>query len=391
MRKLFYSIISLLIFASCQNELYKDTQEDFKSKQGVYIVNQDVIQNFIEENKELKLTDLKIGLTRKVEKEVKVSLEAGDQAQLEAYNKKNGTEYILLPKEMYEFDSNVTFEPRFTSMTVPIKLKGVQFSPEGTYALPIKLAGGDVAIIGGQTEALIVFEQKIVTKALRMNGTGSESGSMFPNDFKVDQWTMEIMLRRANYTSNNQAICGTKTVANAPILDEIYTRFGDVTIKPNQLQIKTGSSQIDVAADKFSALPNIWYMISFVYDGKNTLIYVNGVLVASREIRTGSYGMTGFWLSERNDLVREVRFYKIARTPQQIAANVWKMVDNNDDNLLLYFPLNGKKYDRASGKIVEDETQLWDWSKSEKHMPLPSRGTFDKNGDNGFVFPPSLQ
>ncbi len=59
-------------------------------------------------------------------------------------------------------------------------------------------------------------------------------------------------------------------------MDEIYTRFGDVTINPNQLQIKTGSSQIDVPADKFSAQPDTWYMLAFVYDGQKNYVYVNG-------------------------------------------------------------------------------------------------------------------
>ena len=79
-------------------------------------------------------------------------------------------------------------------------------------------------------------------------------------------------------------------------MDEIYTRFGDVTIEPNQLQIKTGASQIDVDKNKFAAKPNEWYMLTFVYDGKNTLIYVNGDLVAEQQIREGAYRKRAFAL-----------------------------------------------------------------------------------------------
>ena len=389
MRKLYFLIINLLVLVGCQNEMYKDAKEDFKSEQGVFVVNKGTLQNFIEENKEVVLKDLKIGLVQKVEHEVTVSLEAGNETQLDAYNVKNGTSYVLLPKDMYEVSSNITFEPRYTSMVVPVQLKNVQFSTKGTYALPIKITGGDVTAIGGQTDALIVFEQKIVTKALRLTGSGPEDGSMFPNDFKVSQWTMEVMVNRASYPSNNRAICGTKVVSNSPPADEIFTRFGDVTISPNQLQIKTGGSQIDIPADKLSAKPNTWYMLSFVYDGKSTFVYIDGVLAVEREIRTGAYGMTGFWLSGLNDLIREVRFYKIARTPQQIASSVWKMVDYNDDNLILYYPMNGKKYDRETGQIVDDETQVWDWSKSGKNLPMVSGARFDNNGGDMFVFPPS--
>lgn len=390
MKRLFFLIISFLALVSCQNELYRDAQKDFKSDQGVFVVNKGILQNFIEENKEIVLTDFKIGLVQKVEYEVNVSLEVGNEAQLEAYNKKNETNYVLLPKEMYEVNSNVTFEPRYTSMVVPIHLKDVQFSTKGTYALPLKVVGGDVTAVGGQTEAFVVFEQKIVTKALRLSGSGPSDGTQFANDFKVAQWTMEVMVNRTNYSAKNKAICGTNVASGSSPLDEIFTRFGDVTIEANQLQIKTGSAQIDVPADKLSAKSNVWYMLTFVYDGKKNQVYVDGALAAESEIRSGSYGMTGFWISGLNELIREVRFYKIARTPQQIASSVWKMVDYNDDNLILYYPMNGRKYDRETGQIVEDETQVWDWSKSGKNLPMVSGARFDDNGGDGFVFPPNI-
>ena len=297
-----------------------------------------------------------------------------------------------LPKEMYEISQKITFMPLYAMMDVPISLKNVKFSLEGNYALPIRITGGDVNIIRGQEETLLVLEQRVNTKALRISTSGSGSGSeddkMFPNDFKVDQWTMEVMVNRASYKSNNRSICGTKLVANAGPMDEIYTRFGDVTINPNQLQIKTGSSQIDVPADKFSAQPDTWYMLAFVYDGQKNYVYVNGVLVADREIRTGPYGLIGFWIGGSNELIREVRFWKTARTSQEIASNIWKMVNPDDDNLLLYYPLNGKKRDSATGEITEDETLLWDWSKNGKNLPKPSSYSFDDNKGNGFIFPP---
>ena len=110
-------------------------------------------------------------------------------------------------------------------------MKNVKFSLEGNYALPIRITGGDVNIIRGQEETLLVLEQRVNTKALRISTSGSGSGSeddkMFPNDFKVDQWTMEVMVNRASYKSNNRSICGTKLVANAGPMDEIYGKLSD--------------------------------------------------------------------------------------------------------------------------------------------------------------------
>lgn len=391
MKKNIY-LVALLFLTGCQNELYKNPLDDFQSEQGVYIANEGILQSFVEEDKNVEIKGLQVALAVQDTREVNVTIEAGNQAQLEAYNAKHGTNYIVLPKEMYEISQNITFLTRYTTMEVPISLKNVKFSLEGNYALPIRITGGDVNIIKGQEETLLVLEQQVNTKALRIStngsGSGSEDDKMFPNDFKVDQWTMEVMVNRASYKSNNRSICGTKLVANAGPMDEIYVRFGDVTINTNQLQIKTGSSQIDVPADKFSAQPDTWYMLAFVYDGKKNYVYVNGVLVAEQEIRTGPYGLIGFWIGGSNELIREVRFWKTARTPQEIASNVWKMVNPDDDNLLLYYPLNGKKRDSANGNVVEDETLLWDWSKNGKHLPKPSSYTFDDNNGGGFIFPP---
>lgn len=375
-------LMALLFLASCQDELYKNPQKEFESEQGVYVVNKSALQTFAEEGKDMTVSGMQVALAVQDDKSVDIALETGDQAQLDAYNKKYQTSYILLPASMYEVPSQLVFEPQFTSMDVPIKLKGLKFSMEGKYALPVKIKSSNVNVIPGEDEAMLVLEQRINTKVLRFGGTDTEDASMFPSDFKVDQWTMEIMINRAYYNQNNQALCGTKLVENAGTMDEIYTRFGDVTIKPNQLQIKTGSSQIDVPADKFSAQPDTWYMISFVYDGKYNYVYVNGVEVAKQEIRTGPYGLIGFWISGANHLAREVRFWKTARTQQEIASTVWTMVNPDDDNLLLYYPLNGKKRDGT-----EDETKIWDWSKSGKDLPMPARAAYDDNGGNGYIFP----
>lgn len=388
MKRIYIYLLSLLALVSCQNELYNDAQDEFQAKQGVYFVNKGTVQKFVEENKTVEIPDLSVGLTRKDNNPVKVIFNAGNQEQLDAYNKKNGTNYILLPESMYDLKKELVIDPLFTSVSVPLKLKDVQFSPKGSYALPIRIASSDVSVIGGQTDALVVLEQKIVTKILRMNGGYASDAEMFPKDFKVPAWTLEVMINRANYSSNNRAVVWTQRPAGSSALNEIFTRFGDVTIKPNQLQIKTGGSQIDIPADKYSALPNQWYMLSFVYDGKLTYVYINGILVAQREIRTGEYDVTGISIGDKNELIREVRFYKVARTPQQIAANIWKTIDYTDDNLLLYFPMNGKKYDHETGKIVEDDTMIWDWSKSAKHLKKPAQAIFDDNEGKGFVFPP---
>lgn len=391
MKKIVMTLFGTLLLAGCQNELYTDTQKDFGSDQGAYIAADGPIQIFVEEGKEYFIKDIKVGLAVKENKACEVPLTVGDQAQLDEYNRKNGTSYLMLPPEMYEMPSVMTFKPNLAMQSIPVALKNLKFSLKGDYALPIRLSKGSVTLVPNEEEALIILEKRTRTKALLMNNAGSESGDMFPQDFKVKQWTMEVMIKRSAYNANNKSIGGTKVAPNSSPLDEIFTRFGDVTINPNQLQIKTGASQIDIPSSKFAAKANEWYMLTFVYDGKMTLVYVNGDLVASREIRTGEYGLTGFWLGGSNEFVREVRFWDIARTAQQIKGYTWKMVNPDEQGLLLYYPCNGQKRDHETGVISDDATKIWNWATyyngDKSKLDLPMVGKFDDNNGEMYVFP----
>lgn len=391
MKKIVMTLFGALLLAGCQNELYTESQKDNGSGQGAYIAAEGPIQIFVEEGREYFIKDVKVGLTVKEDKAFDVPLIVGDQTQLDEYNKKNNTSYLMLPPEMYEMPTVMNFKPNLAMQSIPVSLKNLKFSLKGDYALPIRLSNGSASPIPGEEEALLILEKRTRTKVLLMNGSGSESDKMFPQDFKVKQWTMEAMVKRSAYNANNRSIGGTKLVANAGPHDEIYTRFGDVTIDPNQLQIKTGSAQIDVPKNKFAAKPNEWYMLTFVYDGKITYVYVNGDLVASSEIRDGEYGLIGFWIGGANEYICEVRFWDIARTQQQIKAFTWKMVNPDEKGLLLYYPCNGLKRNHETGEITEDDTMIWNWATyyngDKDNLNLPMKGRFDDNGGKMFVFP----
>ncbi|GJH41513.1 hypothetical protein RCZ04_20630 [Capnocytophaga sp. HP1101] len=387
MKKILLSIAVFSTFIACQDELYNDDLKEHRAGQAVYIDGGKSLTVTIADNANYTVRDFSVKLVKPSNGGETATLVTGDAAQLEAYNTANGTSYELLPTSMYEVNKTVTFNAQDAVGNVSLQLKNVQFPLGKSFALPVKLQGNGISAVAGQDTFMILVEQQLVTKSLRINGSGPEVTKVFPLDHEVDQWTLEVMVNRSAYTQNNQAIVGTK--AEGEPLNEIFTRFGDVTIDPNQLQIKTGASQIDVPKDKFAAQPNKWYMLGFSYDGKTTRVFVNGVEVASREIRTGKYSVTGFWLSGRNQLIREVRFWKRAVPAAEIAKNTWKTIDPKSDGLLFYYPMNGKKYDQATGAITDDETKIWDWSSTGANLDMPSSATFDNNNGSGFVFPPA--
>lgn len=392
MRKIITGLAILSTLVACQDELYEKEVKGNRSyssngtEQAVYIDGGNSLTVNLAENTEYEVKNFLVKLISPSTGGESASLEVGNEEQLKSYNDANGTSYVLLPSSMYQVNKNVTFKVSDAVGNVSLKLKNVRFPIGKSFALPIKLRGNGIKTISGQDTFIILVEQELRTKVLKISGSGSEKTDVFPNTHTVDQWTLEVMVNRSAYDQNNRNIVGTKAVGEP--LNEIFTRFGDVTIRPNQLQIKTGASQIDIPADKLSAKPGEWYMLAFWYDGKTTKVFVNGEEVASREIRTGAYSVTGLWIGDRNEFIREVRFWKKAVNPTEIKKNMWKTIDPKSDGLLFYYPLNGKKYDRATGTITDDETKLWDWSATGAHMNKPNSAIFDNNGGNGYVFPP---
>ena len=134
-------------------------------------------------------------------------------------------------------------------------------------------------------------------------------------------------------------------------------------------------------------------MLAFVYDGKATLVYMNGDLVAESEIRDGEYGLTGFWIGGSNEYVREVRFWDIS--PHSTANQGIHLEDGKSGRkrIAALLPCNGQKRDHETGAITNDENKVWNWAtyyngdKSKLDLPFPTSGKFDDNDGKMFVFP----
>lgn len=386
MKKFLWCLGVVSLFSACQDELYENDLKSHKADQGAYFNGSRSVQLFVRENKDVEIDNLSAKLVKPETTDKSVRIIAGSQEQLSAYNKQNNTNFILLPASMYETATSVNIRATEVEAKIPLTIKNVVFPKKGQYALPIKVEGIGVNTVSGQNETIVILEEQVATKSLRIKDASSSKAGIFPKDYKVAQWTLEVMVNRSAYDRDNRSIVGTDNTGDPK--DEIFTRFGDVTIKPNQLQIKTGASQIDISASKFSALENVWYPLVFSYDGKTTRVFVNGEEVVASEIREGAYSITGFWVGGSNDLIREVRLWNRAVPQSELKENMWKTIDPKSKGLILYYPMNGKKYDHATGNITEDESRIWDWSATGGHLPLPSGAKFDDNKGEYFIFPP---
>ena len=378
MKRIVYTLLAASLLGSCQNELYNDPAKEHQSEQGIYIYGQEQTQIFLLNGASQDANGPQVSLVKPEASDVVVNFSVGSQTQLDAYNAKNGTNYKLLPSSMYELATSVTIPSGKIMASVPIKLKDVTFSAGKVFAIPLQLQGSNPRVIGGQSEAMIVVDQATETKVLSIN-TSNEIATYFAENISVPQWTMEVMVKRSNI---NGALVGTKFVGSSDDKSEIYPVVG----KDGSF-FRTGGTDLTLTKDALPLEDNKWYMFSFVYDGANVSVYCNGRQVLSQSVRDGDYKLGGFWLSSTRGLMRELRFYKVARTPAQIAANVWKMADPKDTNLVAYYPMNGKKYDPATGAITDDATAIWDWSAGAHHFPSLQGATFVDNAGKLFRFP----
>ena len=70
-----------------------------------------------------------------------VTVEAGNKEQLEAYNKKHGTDYLMLPPEMYEVGKEVVFNSKQTLQYLAGKVQGCEILLAGKLRLAGKTEG----------------------------------------------------------------------------------------------------------------------------------------------------------------------------------------------------------------------------------------------------------
>ena len=130
------------LFVSCQDELYEDDLKSHIAKQGIYIDSKETLQIFTQENKDVVVPNINVKLATPLSYEINANVLAGDEAQLNEYNKQNNTNYLLLPSSMYEISKQVNFKATDVASQITLKLKNIKFPEQGTFALPIKVEGG---------------------------------------------------------------------------------------------------------------------------------------------------------------------------------------------------------------------------------------------------------
>mgnify|MGYP001055208786 CR=1 FL=1 len=206
----------------------------------------------------------------------------------------------------------------------------------------------------------------IYARAARTMGAGSAYTLLFVTlpasaPFIVSgmkQVTIEALLRSADWTDGR----GDALSSVFGIEGNFLVRIGDADRPRDQLQLATGSANGGnwPAANAAPGLPvNEWVHIAVVWDAVNgeRIYYQNGKQVAySNQKMSGSVTLTGncyvgkSYNEERYipGEISELRVWSVARTPEQIAGNMYG-VSPESEGLVAYW-----KFNEGSGSTIID-------------------------------------
>jgi len=307
-----------------------------------------------------------VRLAKPVNHDVTVSIGLDEQL-ITAYNETNSTEYTLIPAEHFSLPSE-------TQVTIPagdvssiFKVHIDNFDTKGKlYAFPIAIKNvlkGDIEQSVSQSKLVYLIAKPLVVSVPVMKGYGNgatqEGVKIRPAqdwNIRTKEWTLEAWVRMSGYSKNNQAIFDNWGDG----LTEVYIRFGDANAPYNYLQVKTLGGQVQTERD---LIPNKWYHWAFVYNGLTLSIYRDGQLNVQfvppapqgpgGTVEFQTLTMIGSGATYFPDLcaMSQVRFWKTARTQNQIKNNMYYEVDPTNSDLIGYWPMN-----EGSGNTFADAT-----------------------------------
>ena len=188
-----------------------------------------------------------------------------------------------------------------------------------------------------------------------------------------DTFTIQTWFRVTSLTRNWQRIFESGTPSGSTFLNTISIGVSGDGVSGN---VWYGLGSTNKTSPTARVEVNTWYHIALVYNGTQAVLYLDGTRVIEpfTQTLTSNQQSTGLPLayighsllpqdSSTSGQFRDFRIYRIARTPEQIAADIRIQVLPNTPNLYYYLPLNqdniGQTIDIANDtKIPNSSTAI---------------------------------
>ncbi|WP_082695218.1 BT_3987 domain-containing protein [Elizabethkingia ursingii] len=283
-----------------------------------------------------------------------------DSKALEQYNKENGTSYQMLPASYYTFNNNsFTIEKgKYISEPSQLSVKDIANLPEiNKYALAITITdteGNSPALNAAKTYYILI--DRVLYTSVAELGFNNSINTKYKKTYKgLRAWTMEWRTKVADLNGNNQALLYSYPTG-------VYTRFGDVVIQPNQLQVKIAGSQF---SPQQGLTANRWYHFALVYNGSSVIWYIDGVPAMTNALSASfDFDDIGFGGSYGTKQVNEIRFWNVVRSPAEIRNNMYT-IDPTTSGLEGYWKCNDgkgttiKDYSKNGNDMIAGNSFKW--------------------------------
>ena len=294
-----------------------------------------------------------------------------DNATLDNYNRRNDTEFAIIPAEFIDLPSIVTIPAGYSQIEVPFSITSFDGEKGVEYAAPIKVVSATgIPVSVGSGAYIYTFGKPLVQKAPAFC-YDNKMTMVWPGQVDLTNFTLEWWVRCTNKAGNGGFSVNNQALFSFSANKELYIRFGDIVYVDdrgrnlyNFLQIKT----MGIDANYDSGDPNEnplkwgeWIHFAHTYDAAtgDVVLYMNGKEVNRNNGGAGTvFNFKGCDMicsgsSYFRDLVEmcQVRMWKTTRTAAQIEKNMKKEVKYNDPNLLFYFPMN-----EGEGSVLNDVT-----------------------------------
>lgn len=294
-----------------------------------------------------------------------------DQQALDNYNRRNGTNYVLLPDSLFSLSSAKTNiqAGKITAEPVSVKFESLPKNLLDTgnkYALPISVSCEDRKPLESLKSMIYIMDQVIVTSVPIMNAARYAYLNL-QKDYSLNEWSVEFRV--------NMSVLGTKIgqMNNQALLSagptELYIRFGDAPIRGDVLQVKTHGTQINCRT-QFNAKQ--WYHLAFVCSGTELRIYVDGILDSTLALPGTPYNLKGHFTLcgsgsylKADVMMSEFRFWSKAISQNQIQNNMY-VANPQTEGLEGYWKMNegrGIIFNDATGHgntgAVQNESMEW--------------------------------
>lgn len=355
MKKIFNYLIIISLFCACQNS------KDYRDVLFMTGTEDSNLRNITVSDEPTDIA-FSVSASTPLDKSVEISL-AIDSKLIDQYNLKYNKNYKILPEGAFELSSKevVIEEDRYISDPLKLTVWQTEDYQEGvTYALPIKIQrnSGGIDILNGSSYVLFIIKSITITQAASLTNNYFAVDFASQNDVSLKALpsaTYETRIYVNNFQQRNPYISSVMGLE-----ENFLLRFGDASIKPNQLQIaKPGLT----SSTQFSE--GKWYHIAAVFDNGEVRMYINGKLETSgthSEAKvldlTKVYSDKSFMIGRSangrglDGYISECRVWSKALSPAELANNVC-YVDPTSEGLISYWRFDTTAED---GKTVTDIT-----------------------------------